>query len=664
MLRSMSLLLLLMVTAVGAVWAQANEPSGTYVFLGDADGASADETSTITLTFAAGRLRFEAVGSGQNVTDGGTYTINGSRITFSLPEIGRSANNQLFSVYGNSLQLPFKVFSEGSGYSRWVKRTGAGASDGDGEGDGDGNQGNDGNGDGNGNGNGNGINPPSDPPSKPIDPTKPDPQKPRQPRNVQPKPEVNPYVGDWVAMGWGWETRFKSSQLGGVTSNKNIMTLTVRHLTRLDFTVDKAGNVRGKGEITYDLDPNLCGVAAVTRQVNEAINMMAQLPDYMEAGQNLAKQADEYFNLRSMVEETSMKSWLDQWVEFASPKQNGNVMQRKPVLNQQWIDANNYKAEDVTDLAKAIWQDRCAAKAPVLLAGGLTCSDLADGPFGSTFWNSTKDLPKVDGIPDVEETFWDKAADWLYNYSKDTLKDLVKDKLKEKTEDYFKQFAKAEEAGKAACSGASTLRAGTSEGGMDAKQAGELAASTAMTMAMGGLPGGAMMQVPGVTQAQYNYKGLENGPESRRYNLKGHIAGGKMFLEMDGDVYDGPKDLVVEYQVNYQTEKKKFPTWSPFEADGAGATLMPQGNMRIIERKVTYTTKDDPSSCTEKNGVKTCKKIKIPHEVNIAKDSYSKTPFAIMHKTGKNRNQTKAWHEYEYFLHAHKVTSPLPETGK
>jgi hypothetical protein len=178
------------------------------------------------------------------------------------------------------------------------------------------------------------------------------------------------------------------------------------------------------------------------------------------------------------------------------------------------------------------------------------------------------------------------------------------------------------------------------------------------------MPVGAIMSVPGVTKMQYRYKGLENGPESRSYKLKGHIAGGKMFLEMDGDVYDGSKDLVVEYQVNYKTEKQKFPTWSPFEADGAGATLMPQGNMRIIERKVTYTTKDDPSSCTVKKGVKTCAQIKVPHEQNVATDSYSKTPFAIMHKTGEHRNNTEVWHEYEYFLHAHKVTSPLPEKGK
>jgi hypothetical protein len=37
-----------------------------------------------------------------------------------------------------------------------------------------------------------------------------------------------------------------------------------------------------------------------------------------------------------------------------------------------------------------------------------------------------------------------------------------------------------------------------------------------------------------------------------------------MHLEMDGDVSGGDRNLYVEYMVNYQRDKRPFPTWSPF----------------------------------------------------------------------------------------------------
>src|SRR5581483_8692493 len=86
------------------------------------------------------------------------------------------------------------------------------------------------------------------------------------------------YVGDWVGLGWGWETRFKSSDMGANPGNgHDMMTLTVRHLARFDFTVDKNGQIKGDGEITYDLDPNLCGVYRAAQEVNMAIDVLKSI---------------------------------------------------------------------------------------------------------------------------------------------------------------------------------------------------------------------------------------------------------------------------------------------------------------------------------------------------------------------------------------------------
>ncbi|MGH9454346.1 MAG: hypothetical protein ACRD2O_10310, partial [Terriglobia bacterium] len=357
---------------------------------------------------------------------------------------------------------------------------------------------------------------------------------------------IRPDVGDWVGMAWGWEIRFKSSQIGGVTGNKNVMTLTVKHLARLDFTVDKAGNIVGNGQITYDLDPNLCGVARLTEQVNEAINLMAQLPDFEKQGANIAKKATEYFDATSFVEESALESQIKQWEDFGSSP--------RPVLNEPWVNPANYKANDVTDLAKSVWEDRCTTGAPVVLVGGLTCDDLRKGPFGKEFQNMLGH--------EAPEDFWDKAAEWIYDQAKDKVKEKVKEGLKEKVKETFKLFDQKEAQEKSACEGSSTLRAGTQVNVPGVGGLGRLGLGALGTMAQGGMPTGALMSIPGVTQVSYQYKGLANGPESRRFKIKGNIRGDKMYLHMDGDVYEGDKDLVVEYMVNFRREQRKFPTWS------------------------------------------------------------------------------------------------------
>jgi hypothetical protein len=131
------------------------------------------------------------------------------------------------------------------------------------------------------------------------------------------------------------------------------------------------------------------------------------------------------------------------------------------------------------------------------------------------------------------------------------------------------------------------------------------------------LPLGLMLSIPGLTQVQYDYKGLSNGPEVRTFKITGHVEGSvdsaKLLLKMDGDV-DGDKNLYVEYTVNYRKTKSPFPAWSPF-LDGAGDIS------RTFVRDVLDTLS--------------------------AKASFS--------EKGQHRNNVQVWHDYEYDWQAEKA---------
>jgi hypothetical protein len=107
-----------------------------------------------------------------------------------------------------------------------------------------------------------------------------------------------PYGGDWVGVGWGPETRFTESRKGfvtqfspglasnmkaGETSDGVRISLNVKHDTIFYPHIDFNGNVYGRGVIVYALDPSLCAVAVLTRQINEQINFMKYLPVILTA---------------------------------------------------------------------------------------------------------------------------------------------------------------------------------------------------------------------------------------------------------------------------------------------------------------------------------------------------------------------------------------------
>jgi hypothetical protein len=91
----------------------------------------------------------------------------------------------------------------------------------------------------------------------------------------------------------------------------------------------------------------------------------------------------------------------------------------------------------------------------------------------------------------------------------------------------------------------------------------------------GMMPG--IMNAPGVTKVQYEYKGLANGPEVRMYDITGKVvndgSGYKIYLKFDGQVQDGDPQLWLQYTVNYKTERKPFPCWSPFLEKGGTVAL-------------------------------------------------------------------------------------------
>ncbi len=170
-----------------------------------------------------------------------------------------------------------------------------------------------------------------------------------------------------------------------------------------------------------------------------------------------------------------------------------------------------------------------------------------------------------------------------------------------------------------------------------------------MDAATGSLPVSLMLSIPGVTQIQYYYKGLQNGPETRKFKIKGKLVNGELFLNMDGDVSDGPKNLTIEYMVNYKKETPTFPTWSPFLQKGA--IMQPKGSLATITEQITKTKK-----ATFKDAATgETKTLDIPYYETKETKEILPFPFATFREAGNQRNGVKVWHEYEYNWSVYKV---------
>ncbi|MBN2728302.1 MAG: hypothetical protein JXR53_03680 [Bacteroidales bacterium] len=164
-----------------------------------------------------------------------------------------------------------------------------------------------------------------------------------------------------------------------------------------------------------------------------------------------------------------------------------------------------------------------------------------------------------------------------------------------------------------------------------------------------GKPGGFMLSIPGLTQIQYYYKGLQNGPESRTFKIMGYLVNGELYLEMDGDVTGGSKDLTIEYMVNYEKETPTFPTWSPFQKDpatmhaaGSEATIYEQETKMIKKEYVDYVTGEK-------------KTVEVPVQETEEKKVTLPFPFATFREAGMHRNGVSVWQEYEYNWEVYKA---------
>ncbi len=711
-------------------------PTAPCSFLSDSGGSTADSGTSISLTFDGhGALSFSGSGSVQ-VQDTGTYSVSANSITLSLPGVGKSAHGS-WSLSANTLRLPFQLFSNDAGSSLWSciaatnNSTAQGESGSGGGGSHSGGSGSGQNGNGSNNGKGsngyggnpvnsgnknaqgkNGAapspnnpppdnppnNPPNTPPSTPPDnppdtpPDNPPNNPPNTPPNTPPSTPPNqtnswqnspvaPYVGDWVGIGWGWEVRFRSGDWNGHPDEKNsVMTLTVRHLARFDFTVDAKGQVVGNGEVTYDLDPNLCGVYRAAEQINMAIDVLKNFNSALSKMRSYATQIDDIFGMKSQIEASEAKDKIESWKKFhkADSDQQFGVAQTNA---SPWRNMG-HNAEDTGDLAASVWYERCSKGAPVTIVGGLSCEDLLGGPPltvpGEVQSTSEKlaDFAKEQGkdlakdawkkLQEKDPGFWNHDASYLYTNVADEAVDAAADALKEKAIKTLNVFDVQEQPGKDECAGIPSTR--TAGNSFNTPTAESLMASwkeladSVKTMN----PDAAvnvLMNAPGVTKVQYDYKGLEHGPESRRFKIRGYVDGNRLVLHKDGDVYGGDTNLTVQYTVNMVTSKQQFPTWSPF-IDNDGADLATSGKVKQVERKsVTCDVKsgkEGKETAGSADGATKC----TPHEELVTTISDSATPFATYYKNGEHRNGVKVWHEYEYYWNAYKVTEPLSITEK
>ena len=459
-------------------------------------------------------------------------------------------------------------------------------------------------------------------------------------------PSIDAFVGDWVGTGWGWEIRFKQSagdfgkqftrgKLNLPFENeKIIMSLMVTHTTHFYLNIDEKGNVKGEGIITYDLIPNLCGLAALTKQVNEAINMLDKIPSIFKWAGELSKKAITNFNREWAEEYANYAGSLEEFSSFTKQylSDPGSVGDEElAAFVENWcVEASN--SEDIRELASSVLLNRCAT--------------------GQYNFGTDMSCSLLGGLLNQEE------VESLGKMALDELVDQVMSKLSEKYKEKMKGIELESQKGEELCkcgAGASVV-AGNKYGPTTLEElvmqfGPDILDAAMFQAALGSAPFGLVLSIPGVTQVQYYYKGLKDGPENRKFKIKGVLKSGKLYLEMNGDVYDGDKNLTVEYQVNYKKETPKFPCWTPFLKDGAD--VKESGKEIIYESKEFVSIKEFKDPATGKKI-----KIEVPERVTSKKEIFQHTPFATFRETGTHRDKKSMWYDYEYVWNVHRITTP------
>ncbi len=544
---------------------QNDELSGVYLLISDSDGTTPKDNASITLTLAGNSAEIHAVMPNVDVTSGGSFNACKNLITISFDDFDFHGDNAFFELTDGNLTLPFVVLGGvESGTSTWKRISDSEQSEehADNE-DNESSDNNNSNGDSENNGSEEGSN--NDPNSNSNAPM--DQNSPYNNFDLDKiDDEYKDYSGHYVGMGFGYEVRFKHtagdfvSQFTGKKKNelpfegdKVIMTLMVEHSVLFDIIVNEEGEVTGTGEITYNLVPNLCGVAMLTEQVNSAVNMMAQLTFFYDLGKNISQSAVKSFEGTFL----GLQGQLAKIAHTTATTGGSITMEVLGTILPNKIKALDLEAQQNQELCK------CAAGMPSVSGGSSV------GP------KDLQEMIKTTGV-DIAKTLF-------------------------------------------------------------------------MDVALGQNPVGMMLAIPGVTQIQYYYKGLQNGPEKRKFDIKGYMVDGQLYLEMNGDVYGGSKDLTIEYMVNYKKETPSFPTWSPFTK--GPAEMHPAGDEFVVyDRIEKFKTVKFKDAATGK-----MKEFKYPYYET--KESRIKMPvtFGTFHESGKRRNGVSVWHEYEYYWNVYKT---------
>jgi hypothetical protein len=106
---------------------QSLDLAGTYELVRDSTGTTPRTGAKVTLVLNAdGTLSLRAVQGTEELTDTGTYEVDGDKMTIAFVEQGISAEKGAFKYDGETLEIPVLMFGEGDGSSIW-RRGGASA---------------------------------------------------------------------------------------------------------------------------------------------------------------------------------------------------------------------------------------------------------------------------------------------------------------------------------------------------------------------------------------------------------------------------------------------------------------------------------------------------------------------------------------------------------
>lgn len=349
-----------------------NRIDGTWTLVREDDGSTPKAGASIHLTLSKGKAHLEATMPSQTVTSNGNYSACAGMFSIEFDDFDFGCSMQTYKLEGNTLTLPFVVIGEGNN-STW--RRGSSNSSGQNANNNDGDSDSNDDGEDGGNGQNDGSDEDNDEDDDGEGGPNDDPEG-RKGTSKWPfdesKKGAAKYAGRWVGTAWGWEVRFKhtagdfTSQFTGISKtelpfkgDKVIMTLTVEHTASLDLKVDEYGNVTGEGVIVYNLIPNLCGVAALTNEVNFAVGMLEKLDFIYSLGKDLGEKAVENFRIYNSYMERQLWNTLIMSKEATSTS-------IKDFLGNEFADWA--KGQDV-EKTKTEVLCGCAAGNPMVAAG-------------------------------------------------------------------------------------------------------------------------------------------------------------------------------------------------------------------------------------------------------------------------------------------------------